>query len=63
MKTKQSSLSRWWTVVIFAIAMAWVESAVVFYLRTMIHRIDPFQLDPLPREFFNTGFKIHEVFI
>lgn len=48
MKTKQSSLSRWWTVVIFAIAMAWVESAVVFYLRTMIHRIDPFQLDPLP---------------
>src|SRR6185437_152648 len=31
-----------------AIAMAWVESAVVFYLRTMIHRIDPHQVNPLP---------------
>lgn len=39
---------RWWTVTIFAIAMAWVESAVVFYLRTMIDRIDPYQSAPLP---------------
>jgi hypothetical protein len=29
-------------------AMAWVESAVVFYLRSMIHRIEPYQADPLP---------------
>jgi len=29
-------------------AMAWVESAVVFYLRSMIHRIEPYQPDPLP---------------
>jgi hypothetical protein len=29
-------------------AMAWVESAVVFYLRTMIDRIDPYQPNPLP---------------
>jgi hypothetical protein len=36
-------------VAIFAMAMAWVESAVVFYLRTMIDRIEPFQANPLPR--------------
>jgi hypothetical protein len=28
--------------------MAWVESAVVFDLRTMVHRIEPYQPDPLP---------------
>ena len=39
---------RWMFVVLFAIAMAWVESAVVFYLRTMIDRIEPYQSDPLP---------------
>jgi len=38
----------WAVVVIYAAAMAWVESAVVFYLRTMIDRIDPYQPDPLP---------------
>jgi hypothetical protein len=35
-------------VVIYAAAMAWVESAVVFYLRTMIDRIEPYQPKPLP---------------
>ena len=39
---------RWLTVVAYAIAMAWVESAVVFYLRTMIDRIDPYQVNPFP---------------
>lgn len=39
---------RWLTVVVFAITMAWVESAVVYYLRTMIHRIEPYQPNPLP---------------
>jgi hypothetical protein len=39
---------RWFVVVVFAIAMAWVESAVVFYLRTMIDRIEPYQANPLP---------------
>jgi len=43
-----SHLARWWTVALFAIAMAWVEAAVVFYLRTMIDRIDPWQPNPLP---------------
>jgi hypothetical protein len=32
----------------FAIAMAWVEAAVVIYLRTMVNRINPYQVDPLP---------------
>jgi hypothetical protein len=41
-------LNRWFTVVGFAIAMAWVESAVVFYLRTMVDRIEPYQTRPLP---------------
>lgn len=39
---------RWIVVVTFAMAMAWVESAVVLYLRTMINRIVPYQPDPLP---------------
>jgi hypothetical protein len=28
--------------------MAWVESAVVYYLRTLINRIEPYQPNPLP---------------
>jgi len=48
MKTEQTNFARWWIVVVFAIAMAWVESAVVFYLRSMIDRIEPYQPDPLP---------------
>lgn len=40
--------SRWWIVAVFAMAMAWVEAAVVFYLRTLIDRIDPHQANPLP---------------
>ena len=43
-----SEAGRWLAVVVFAIAMAWVESSVVFYLRTMIGRIDPYQPNPLP---------------
>jgi hypothetical protein len=39
---------RWAVVVVYAMAMAWVESAVVFYLRTMIDRIEPYQPNPLP---------------
>jgi hypothetical protein len=33
---------------VYAIAMAWVETAVVYYLRTQIHRIEPYQPNPLP---------------
>ena len=39
---------RWLLVVLYAAAMAWVESAVVFYLRTMIDRIEPHQPGPFP---------------
>jgi hypothetical protein len=39
---------RWLTVAVYAVAMAWVESAVVFYLRTMLNRIEPHQPNPLP---------------
>lgn len=44
----KSNWHRWLIVVIYATAMAWVESAVVFYLRSMIDRIEPYQPDPLP---------------
>lgn len=40
--------SKWLTVFVFAVAMAWVEAAVVYYLRTMIDRIEPHQPEPLP---------------
>lgn len=43
-----SNWRRWLVVVVYAAAMAWVESAVVFYLRTMIDRVEPYQTDPLP---------------
>ncbi len=39
---------RWFTVVLFAAAMAWVEAAVVIDLRTLVSRIDPYQANPLP---------------
>ena len=39
---------RWIMVVLFAAAMAWVESAVVVDLRTLVDRIEPYQANPLP---------------
>jgi hypothetical protein len=35
-------------VILYTLAMAWVEAAVVCYLRTLVHRIVPYQADPLP---------------
>ena len=40
--------TRWAVVVAFAIAMACVEAATVFYLRSLVDRIEPYQRDPLP---------------
>src|SRR6266545_2900734 len=40
--------TRWLLVVVFAIAMAWVEAASVYYLRVMVDRLDPYQPNPLP---------------
>ncbi len=39
---------RWIIVALYAVAMAWVESAVVFYLRTLSGHLDPAQTDVLP---------------
>jgi hypothetical protein len=44
----KSNWDRWWMVVLYAAAMAWVESAVVFYLRSMMDRLEPYQPNPLP---------------
>jgi hypothetical protein len=42
---------RWIVVVLFAAAMAWVEAAVVLYLRVFLDRLEPYQVDPLPAGF------------
>lgn len=39
---------KWIVVAVYAAAMAWVESAVVFYIRFFINRVVPYQPDPLP---------------
>ena len=39
---------RWAVVAAFAIAMACVESATVFYLRVLVDRVEPYQPTPLP---------------
>jgi hypothetical protein len=41
-------LARWAIVVLFAVAMAWVESASVYYLRVLVDRVEPYQPTPLP---------------
>ena len=43
-----SERMRWAIVMAFAIAMAWVESASVFYIRALVNRIEPYQTNPLP---------------
>src|ERR1019366_2405493 len=48
MKTNRTYFARFWMVVFYAMAMAWVESAVVFYLRSMMDRLEPYQPNPLP---------------
>jgi hypothetical protein len=35
-------------VLLFAAAMAWMESATVVYLRTLVGRLEPYQARPLP---------------
>jgi hypothetical protein len=40
--------TRWCAVVVFAVGMAWVEAASVYYLRAMVDRIEPYQANPLP---------------
>ncbi len=38
----------WLVVVLFAVAMAWVEAASVYYIRVVVDRIVPYQPNPLP---------------
>ncbi len=38
----------WLVVILFAVAMAWVEAASVYYLRVVVDRIVPYQQNPLP---------------
>jgi hypothetical protein len=45
---RRSEAKSWAAVFAFAMAMAWVEAAAVFYLRTLVGRIDPHQPNPLP---------------
>ena len=40
--------ARWLLVVVFATGMAWVEAASVYYLRTVVDRVEPYQANPLP---------------
>jgi len=35
-------------VALYATAMGYLEAAVVYYLRTMVNRLDPHQPNPLP---------------
>jgi len=44
----RETMQRWWAVALFAAAMAWVEASAVFYLRTLVNRIVPYQPNPLP---------------
>jgi len=48
MNTGRFNYARLGGVFLYAAAMAWVEAAVVFDLRTLVHRIVPYQPDPLP---------------
>jgi len=43
-----SGRTRWLVVMAFVASMAWVEAAVVAYLRILIDRTEPYQPDPLP---------------
>lgn len=40
--------TRWVLVMVFAVAMACVEAASVFYIRVLVDRIEPYQANPLP---------------
>ena len=45
---RERERERWLIVAVYAIGMAWVEAACVYYLRVMTDRIDPYQEQPLP---------------
>jgi hypothetical protein len=53
MTGQRSERTRWAIVISFAIAMAWVEAASVFYIRALVDRVEPYQAEPLPLERMN----------
>jgi hypothetical protein len=48
MKGLSRARMTWLVVVVFAVAMAWLEAATVYYLRLMVDRVNPYQANPLP---------------
>ena len=48
MMTSKPGGHRWLVVALYAVAMAWVEAAAVYYLRSLFGRIEPYQPYPLP---------------
>jgi len=48
MTDRADARERWVVVVIFAVGMAWVEAATVYYLRVLTNRLVPYQPNPLP---------------
>ena len=44
----QPAATRWTIVALFAIAMAWLEAATVYYIRLLVGRLEPYQANPLP---------------
>ena len=50
MKRPTEGGARWLIVALFAVAMAWVEAATVYYLRVMVDRVDPYRANPLPMD-------------
>jgi hypothetical protein len=48
MTRQVSDRTRWAIVMVFAVAMAWMEAACVFYIRMLVNRIEPYQANPLP---------------
>lgn len=48
MTEQMSARARWCIVVAFAVAMAWMEAATVFYIRALVDRTEPYQREPLP---------------
>jgi hypothetical protein len=48
MKTSNQARRCWLAVVVFALAMGWLEAATVYYLRVLVDRVEPYQSNPLP---------------
>jgi hypothetical protein len=46
--THRTTAKTWSLVVAYAIGMAFLEAACVYYLRTMVQRVEPYQANPLP---------------